>query len=94
MATPDVSNDGSLEAQSDGPVVAGIVDKSREGIDRATDGTCRIMSLFGAGGRFITKPIATAGGEVWRSVRETIEAGRDAAQGGQSSEDEFHSRAA
>ena len=86
MTSPDVSIDGSLETQSDGSAVEGVMTRSRDSIDKATDGACGIVGIAGAGSRFLTKPIATGIGEVWRSARETIEAGSNAARGGKKEE--------
>lgn len=88
MSTLGTPTDGFLEAHEGGPMVADMIEQNRSRLDaatryveRTTDGASGMIRLLGASGRFLTKPIATAAGEVWRSARETVEAGRDAARG-------------
>jgi len=89
MATPDVSNNGSLEAQADEPVVAGMIGQNRSRldataryVDRAGEGTSGVVRILGAVGRFPLNVIGTASGEVVRAARETVESFRNSADAG------------
>lgn len=90
MAFLGVPNGKSAETPADAAVVSTMVNDNRSRLDDAisfvdgsTKGANRVVHLLGAGGRFVIEPLATATGEVVRSLRSMGGAYRTAVEGGE-----------
>jgi hypothetical protein len=87
LGTPDGE---TVETPVDAAVVPTMINDNRSRLDTATSfvdgstqGANRVVHLLGAGGRFVIEPLATATGEVVRSLRSMGGAYRSAVEGGE-----------
>ena len=87
LGTPDGE---TVETLANAAVVPTMINKNRSRLDGATSfvdgstkGANKVVHLLGAAGRFVTEPLATASGEVVRSLRSMGGAYRSAVEGGE-----------